>query len=197
MQLPIPPELEWRFSQIAVELGCGWAITEYMNVINYLCPNLRKKTMKIKAFQCGLQYRWPTVSGLNQDCSLKHGLGPVWSTCALFQIWQWANASWQNILRFLWHLLDVSFVYMFVGNRLSMAFDILTWTLNEFSELYDILSVLCYVSICDRRNLWLKVTGVAICDGKCHNLWQRQNMQFDGIYSINFDKYVIISSYIY
>ena len=42
----------------------------------------------------------------------------------------------------------------------------------------------CYVAICDRRNLWrcrnlwLKVsqfvTGVAICDGKCRNLWQRQ-----------------------
>ena len=65
----------------------------------------------------------------------------------------------------------------------------------------------CYVAICDRRNLWrcrnlwLKVsqfvTGVAICDGKCRNLWQRQNMQFNGIYSINFDEYVVLSSYIY
>ena len=64
-----------------------------------------------------------------------------------------------------------------------------------------------YVAICDRRNLWrcrnlgLKVsqfvTGVAICDGKCRNLWQRQNIQFNGIYSINFDEYVVLSSYIY
>ena len=49
-------------------------------------------------------------------------------------------------------------------------------------------------------NLWLKVsqfvTGVAICDGKCRNLW-RQDMQFNGIYSINFDEYVVLSSYIY
>ena len=41
------------------------------------------------------------------------------------------------------------------------------------------------------------VTGVAICDGKCRNLWQRQNMQFNGIYSINFDEFVVLSSYIY
>ena len=62
----------------------------------------------------------------------------------------------------------------------------------------------CYVAICDRRNLWrcrnlwLKisqfVTGVAICDGMCRNLWQRQNMQFNGIYSINSDEYVVLSS---
>ena len=65
----------------------------------------------------------------------------------------------------------------------------------------------CYVAICDRRilwrcrNLWLKVsqfvTGVAICDGKCRNLWQRQNMQFNDIYSPNFDKYFVLSSYLY
>ena len=65
----------------------------------------------------------------------------------------------------------------------------------------------CYVAICDRRNLWrcrnlwLKlsqfVTGVAICDGKCRNLWQRQNMQFNDIYSLNFDKYFLLSSYLY
>ena len=65
----------------------------------------------------------------------------------------------------------------------------------------------CYVAICDRRNLWrcrnlwLKmsqfVTGVAICDGKCRNLWQRQNMQFNDIYSLNFDKYFVLSSYLY
>ena len=65
----------------------------------------------------------------------------------------------------------------------------------------------CYVAICDRRilwrcrNLWLKVsqfvTGVAICDGKCRNLWQRQNMQFSDIYSPNFDKYFVLSSYLY
>ena len=65
----------------------------------------------------------------------------------------------------------------------------------------------CYVAICDRRilwrcrNLWLKVsqfvTGVAICDGKCRNLWQRQNMQFSDIYSLNFDKYFVLSSYLY
>ena len=65
---------------------------------------------------------------------------------------------------------------------------------------------LCYVAICDRRilwrcrNLWLKVsqfvTGVAICDGKCRNLWQRQNMQFNDIYSLNFDKYFVLSSYL-
>ena len=64
----------------------------------------------------------------------------------------------------------------------------------------------CYVAICDRRilwrcrNLWLKVsqfvTGVAICDGKCRNLWQRQNMQFNDIYSLNFDKYFVLSSYL-
>ena len=57
------------------------------------------------------------------------------------------------------------------------------------------------MQICDRRNLWLKgsqfVTGVAICDGKCRNLWQRQNMQFNVIDSINFDEYVVLSSYIY
>ena len=65
----------------------------------------------------------------------------------------------------------------------------------------------CYVAICDRRilwrcrNLWRKVsqfvTGVAICDGKCRNLWQRQNMQFNDIYSLNFDKYFVLSSYLY
>ena len=65
----------------------------------------------------------------------------------------------------------------------------------------------CYVAICDRRNLWrcrnlwLKVsqfvTDVAICDGKCRNLWQRQNMQFNYIYSLNFDKYFVLSSYLY
>ena len=65
----------------------------------------------------------------------------------------------------------------------------------------------CYVAICDRRNLWrcrnlwLKVsqfvTGVAICDGKCRNLWQRQNMQFNDIYSLNFDKYFVLSSDLY
>ena len=64
----------------------------------------------------------------------------------------------------------------------------------------------CYVAICDRRilwrcrTLWLKVsqfvTGVAICDGKCRNLWQRQNMQFNDIYSLNFDKYFVLSSYL-
>ena len=56
------------------------------------------------------------------------------------------------------------------------------------------------MQIFDRRNLWLKVsqfvTGVAICDGKCRNLW-RQNMQFNVIDSINFDEYVVLSSYIY
>ena len=65
----------------------------------------------------------------------------------------------------------------------------------------------CYVAICDRRNLWrwrnlwLKVsqfvTGVAICDGKCRNLWQRQNMQFNDIYSLNVYKYFVLSSYLY
>ena len=65
----------------------------------------------------------------------------------------------------------------------------------------------CYVAICDCRNLWrcrnlwLKVsqfvTGVAICDGKCRNLWQRRNMQFNEIYSLNFDKYFVLSSYLY
>ena len=65
----------------------------------------------------------------------------------------------------------------------------------------------CYVAICDRRNLWrcrnlwLKVsqfvTDVAICDGKCRNLWQRQNMQLNDIYSLNFDKYFVLSSYLY
>ena len=68
-------------------------------------------------------------------------------------------------------------------------------------------SAQCYVAICDRRNLWrcrnlwLKVsqfvTGVANCDGKCRNLWQRQNMQFNDIYSLNFDKYFVLSSYLY
>ena len=66
---------------------------------------------------------------------------------------------------------------------------------------------LCYVAICDRRNLWRCrnlwrkvsqfVTGVAICDGKCRNLSQRHNMQFNDIYSLNFDKYVVLSSYSY
>ena len=65
----------------------------------------------------------------------------------------------------------------------------------------------CYVAICDRRNLWrcrnlwLKVSqfvpGVANCDGKCRNLWQRQNMQFNDIYTLNFDKYFVLSSYLY
>ena len=41
------------------------------------------------------------------------------------------------------------------------------------------------------------VTDVAICDGKCRNLWQRQNMQFNDIYSLNFDKYFVLSSYLY
>ena len=60
----------------------------------------------------------------------------------------------------------------------------------------------CYVAIRYRRilwrcrNLWMKVsqfgTGVAICDGKYRNLWQRQNMQLNGIYSINFDKYAVL-----
>ena len=66
---------------------------------------------------------------------------------------------------------------------------------------------ICYVAICDRRNLWrcrnlwLKmlqfVTGVAICDGKCRNLWQRRNMQFNDAYSLNFDKKFVLSSYLY
>ena len=56
-----------------------------------------------------------------------------------------------------------------------------------------------------RSNLWSSqfvtvsqfvTESVAICDG-CRDLWQRQNMQFNGIYSINFDKYVVLSSYIY
>ena len=41
------------------------------------------------------------------------------------------------------------------------------------------------------------VTGGAICDGKCRNLWQRQNMQFNYIYSLNFDKYFVLSSYLF
>ena len=73
--------------------------------------------------------------------------------------------------------------------------------------MHHCMGVTCYVAICDRRilwrcrNLWLKVsqfvTGVAICDGKCRNLWQRQNMQFSDMYSLNFDKYFVLSSYLY
>ena len=64
----------------------------------------------------------------------------------------------------------------------------------------------CHVAICDRcnlwrcRNLWLKVsqfvTGVVFCHGKGHNLWQRQNMQLNDIYAINFDKFVVLLSLI-
>ena len=76
------------------------------------------------------------------------------------------------------------------------------WYLSETTQSFQHTShptkaavFYCYVAICDRRNLWrcrnlwLKVsqfvTGVAICDGKCRNLWQRQNMQFNDIYSLN------------
>ena len=78
---------------------------------------------------------------------------------------------------------------------------------KSFASWQSVTSRPCYVAICDHRNLWrcrnlwLKVsqfvTGVAICDGKCRNLWQRQNVQFNGIYSINFDEYVVLPSYIW
>ena len=80
------------------------------------------------------------------------------------------------------------------------------WLIECGKVSVPIFSRLSYVAICDRRilwrcrNLWLKVsqfvTGVAICDGKCRNLWQRQNMQFNDIYSLNFDKYFVLSSYL-
>ena len=61
--------------------------------------------------------------------------------------------------------------------------------------------MICYVAICDCRNLWLKVSqfvmDVAICDGKRRNLWQLQDKHFNDIYLFNFDKYVVHSSYLY
>ena len=69
----------------------------------------------------------------------------------------------------------------------------------------DIRQVLC--SSCDCCNLWrcrnlfMKlsqfVIGVAICKGKCRNLWQRQNMHLNDIYLFNFYKHVVHSSYWY
>ena len=94
-----------------------------------------------------------------------------------------------------------TFIFLFV--LITRTFVILTvHCVQEYSH-----GTSCYIAICDRRilwpcrNLWLKVsqfvTGVAICDGKCRNLWQRQNMQFSDIYSPNFDKYFVLSSYLY
>ena len=68
------------------------------------------------------------------------------------------------------------------------------------------------MSVLLRSNLWSSqfvtvsqfvIESVAICDG-CRDFWRKvsqfvttSNMQFNGIYSINFDEYVALSSYIY
>ena len=69
--------------------------------------------------------------------------------------------------------------------------------------------ILSHSALCKRAllrsNLWSSqfvtvsqfvTESVAICDG-CRNLWQRQNMQFNDIYSLNFDNYFVLSSYLY
>ena len=97
---------------------------------------------------------------------------------------------------------------LFIENEPNVYYIVATSLIDiDDNDQWEQTRTRCYVAICDRRNLWqcrnlwLKVsqfvTDVAICDGKCRNLWQRQNMQFNDIYSLNFDQYFVLSSYLY
>ena len=79
-------------------------------------------------------------------------------------------------------------VYLYPPDKYSNINRVQSYLHLWYTGGHGVMGQFVIVIICD---------CVAICDWKCRNLWQRQNMHFNDIYSVNCDKYVAHSSYLY